>query len=88
MRSLFHALQVFSPVLIGGHSLNSVSHQVSSSLQDFSRYSSQFYQSYVLDFSSDFKFFKPFFFTKPLRSVPIVPTTIGITVILMFHSFF
>ena len=61
--------------------------QTSSGLEDSSQYSSRSQQWYSLvsfDSSTDFQFLDSLL----LRTVPSVPTTIGITLILMFHRFF
>ena len=57
-------------------------HQVSSGLQDYSWMISTMLWSRCSQF-----FLRFLFFSQPLRSVPSVPTTIGITVTLMFLGF-
>ena len=81
---LFTPCELFIPILAGGLSLESEWYQVSSCLQ----YSCHFQQcwSLVLILSLISNFSSPFF--KYFGTAPSIPTTIGITITLMFYSIF
>ena len=84
----FTSCDFLTPILPADLLLKSERQQVSSGLQNSSKYSSQFQQCsgmYSIS-SSDFQFLQSFFFfSKSLESGPSAPTTNGITVNLMFH---